>query len=322
MPVVVALAAAAAVMAAAEPAAAPAPQPPEPDASSLYQRLGGHRAVVAIVDDFIGRAASDPRANFFRKGHPNPWTPTPEEVAAFKTHFVQFVEKSAGAGTVYEGKDMAAAHKGMEIAADEFNAVAADLKATLDKFKVPPKEQAELLFIVAGTRADVMAPGAPPPATHPASAPATAPTTTTRAAPEGPPAADGTDRPTLYRRLGGHDAVVAVVNDFVARAAADRRVNFFRKDPPHPNEWVPTPEELAAFKKHLVQFIEVAAGGPGRYEGKDMATAHKGMEITHAEFDALAEDLAVTLYTLKVPAKERRELLAVIDAARADIVGR
>ena len=127
---------------------------------------------------------------------------------------------------------------------------------------------------------------------------------------------------SLYERLGGHESITKVVDSFVAKAAADTRVNFFRKSPPHPNQWNPTPEELATFKKHLTQFVEVAAGGPTKYEGKDMPSAHKGMEITDAEFNALAEDLALTLDEFKVPAKEKGELMAAVAGTRSQIVGK
>jgi hemoglobin len=123
---------------------------------TLYERLGGHDAIVAVVDDFTSRAASDPAVNFTRKGHPNEWKPTSADLNRFKVLLVQFIESNTGGPKNYEGRPMDVAHKGMEITGPEFDALAGDLKATLDKFKVPQKEQDELLTIVGSTRASIV----------------------------------------------------------------------------------------------------------------------------------------------------------------------
>jgi hemoglobin len=125
---------------------------------------------------------------------------------------------------------------------------------------------------------------------------------------------------SLWDRLGGEPAVRAVVDDFVGRAVKDDKVNFFRHG--HPNEWKPNDTQVATFKQRLVEFISMASGGPLKYKGRDMATAHKGMEITSAEFDALAGDLAASLDHFKVPAKEKGELLAAVAGTKGQIVGK
>ena len=78
--------------------------------------------------------------------------------------------------------------------------------------------------------------------------------------------------------------------------------------------------DVATFKTRLVQFIGMATGGPQKYEGKDMKTAHTGMKITSDEFNALAADLAASLNKLNVPAREQAELLAIVETTRKDIV--
>src|SRR5215470_17813587 len=85
---------------------------------------------------------------------------------------------------------------------------------------------------------------------------------------------------SLYERLGGKEAITAVVDDFVGRVAADKRINgFFAK------------ANVPRLKRRLVDQICEATGGPCTYTGKDMKTAHKGMGITDADFNALVEDL-------------------------------
>jgi hemoglobin len=118
---------------------------------SLYERLGGEPAITAVVDDFTSRAASDPKVNFLRGGKF-----ASIDVPKFKKHLVNLVASVTGGPQKYTGRDMKTTHKGMGISDPEFDALAEDLVASLDKFKVPTKEKDELLKIVASTRADIV----------------------------------------------------------------------------------------------------------------------------------------------------------------------
>ena len=123
---------------------------------SLYDRLGGDPAITAVVDDFVGKAASDPAVNFTRKGHGNSWDPTPDNVAKLKKHLVQFIESATGGPQKYEGRDMATVHSGMGISESEWGAIVADLKAALNDLKVPDKEQSDLIAVVATTHDSIV----------------------------------------------------------------------------------------------------------------------------------------------------------------------
>jgi hemoglobin len=131
---------------------------PAPEQKSLYERLGGEASISAVVDDFVNRAAADPAVNFTRANVPGApkWDPTPENVALLKTRITQFVCMATGGPQKYEGKSMKDAHAGMKITDAEFNAIAADLTASLNKFNVPQQEQNELLAIVGTTRGDIV----------------------------------------------------------------------------------------------------------------------------------------------------------------------
>ena len=119
---------------------------------------------------------------------------------------------------------------------------------------------------------------------------------------------------SLYERLGGKKAITAVVDEFVARCAADARINkFFAKT-------ASDPKRLGAFKMNLVDQICEASGGPCKYKGMDMKRAHAGMGITGADFTALVEDLSAALDKFKVGEKEKGELLGALAPMKSDIV--
>lgn len=123
-----------------------------PVQKSLYERLGGEPAIRAVVDDFVARGAANPKVNFARKGTSNEWKPTDENIKVLKERLVEFIGMNTGGPQKYKGEDMVTSHKGMKITEAEFDALATDLKASLDKLKVPQKEQDELLKIVGGTK--------------------------------------------------------------------------------------------------------------------------------------------------------------------------
>jgi hemoglobin len=114
---------------------------------------------------------------------------------------------------------------------------------------------------------------------------------------------------SLYDRLGGKDALTAVVDDFVARCAGDDRINakFAKTDIPR-------------LKKMLVDQVCEATGGPCTYTGRDMKETHTGMGVTKGEFDSLVEDLVATLDGFSVPKPEQQELLGLLAPMQGDIV--
>lgn len=119
---------------------------------------------------------------------------------------------------------------------------------------------------------------------------------------------------SLYERLGGKTAIVAVVDDFVANCAADKRISAFF------TATAGDPARLAKFKGNLVDQICEAAGGPCKYKGMDMKKAHAGMGVSAADFNALVEDLTKTLNKFKVAKAEQNQLLGVLGPMQAQIV--
>lgn len=123
-----------------------------------------------------------------------------------------------------------------------------------------------------------------------------------------------TKEKSVYERLGGKRAIVAVVDEFVGRVAADNRINGFFK------ETASDPNRLAGFKSKLVDQICEASGGPCKYTGKDMKSAHQGMGVSEADFNALVEDLVLALDKFKVAPADKQTLLGVLGPMKKDIV--
>ena len=129
---------------------------------SLFERLGGKDAITVVVDDFVARCAGDDRINgkFART-----------DIARLKANLVDQVCQASGGPCTYTGRDMRTTHDGMAVTGGEFEALVADLVATLDKFGVGEAEKAELLGALAPMRSDIVevetgATGTPLPATY------------------------------------------------------------------------------------------------------------------------------------------------------------
>lgn len=133
-----------------------------------------------------------------------------------------------------------------------------------------------------------------------------------------PPVGEPIGKPipvTLWQKLGGEPAVTKVVDDFVAMAAEDPKVNFTRD-----GKVKVTDEQVAALKKSLVAFVSQASGGPIKYTGKSMKEVHKDMAITDAEFDATKEALQKAMEKNNVKDDEIKAVLGAVEGTRKDIV--
>jgi hemoglobin len=125
---------------------------------------------------------------------------------------------------------------------------------------------------------------------------------------------EGNAMSSLYERLGGEKAVNAAVELFYRKVLADGRIaRFF--------DGVDMDDQIAKQKS----FLTMAFGGPNKYTGLDMRNAHKrlvakGLNDSHV--DAVIENLNSTLRTLGVPEKEVKEVAALADSVRNDVLGR
>ena len=139
-------------------------------------------------------------------------------------------------------------------------------------------------------------------------APAT-PATTQQKAPATTTKAPAPAPKSLYDRLGGEKGISAVVDDTLKFVLADKRINaFFAK------------ADGAKLGKLLKEQICQASGGPCKYSGRDMKTAHAGAGIQEKHFNALVEDLRRAMNKHKVKTKEKNELVALLAPMKKDIV--
>jgi hemoglobin len=123
--------------------------------ASLYERLGGVYSIAVVVDDFVDRVMADPRLNA---------NPAVNEAhhkvppAGFKYLVTEMVCWATGGPQKYTGRSMADSHRHLNITPQEWDAFMDDFQQTVDKFKVPAVEQAELRAIVESTYGDIVVP--------------------------------------------------------------------------------------------------------------------------------------------------------------------
>lgn len=118
--------------------------------------------------------------------------------------------------------------------------------------------------------------------------------------------------PSLYKRLGGYDAIAAVTDDFLGRLATDQQFGKFFVG--H------SADSLKRIRQLIVDQLCAATGGPCVYTGRDMKTAHAGLGISNQDWDGSVKLLLATLDKFNVPGKEKDEVLGAVGGLKKDIV--
>lgn len=126
------------------------------------------------------------------------------------------------------------------------------------------------------------------------------------------PAFAAAEDASLYERLGGYDAVSAVVDDFAAKLFDDPVVGarFFGMGA----------DTREAFRQKNKNLVCAATGGPCKIISRSASQTHDGLGITASEFGIVAQHLVDTLNKFNVPEKEHNELMMIIGSLRPDIV--
>lgn len=115
---------------------------------------------------------------------------------------------------------------------------------------------------------------------------------------------------TLYERLGGSEVITTLVDDIV-----DQHLN---------NPLVKTRyenvDDMVHTKRMVVEFFTVGSGGPGTYTGKDMLSAHTGMNVSEQEFLAVVDDSLAALDKNNIGEDEKKDVLAILYSLKGDII--
>jgi hemoglobin len=117
---------------------------------------------------------------------------------------------------------------------------------------------------------------------------------------------------SLYHRMGGYDVIAAVVDDFLGLLRDDPAFKRFGGGR--------SQGSLRRARQLIVDQICAATGGPCVYFGRDMKSSHEGLAITDAEWESSVKKLTAALEKNKVGATEQKELLAIVETLRKDIV--
>ncbi|HXV87156.1 MAG TPA: group 1 truncated hemoglobin [Gemmatimonadales bacterium] len=119
---------------------------------------------------------------------------------------------------------------------------------------------------------------------------------------------------TLYRRVGGYDALAGVADEILRRWMGDAQLAPFFED-------LSTPEKERV-RQMLVDQLCAVTGGPCVYVGQDMETAHRALEISAADWDRAVTHVVGALNYFSVRPRERDELLGILGSVRDQIVTR
>jgi len=117
---------------------------------------------------------------------------------------------------------------------------------------------------------------------------------------------------SLYQRLGGYNAIVAVVNDLVPRLAKDKQLGRFWE---HRGS-----DGIEREKQLLIDFISNKAGGNLYYTGRNMKISHKNMRISESDWKRLMTHLNATLDKFKLATRERQDVISFIESTKDDMV--
>jgi hemoglobin len=114
---------------------------------------------------------------------------------------------------------------------------------------------------------------------------------------------------SVYEAIGGRAAVAAAVDNFYGRLLADPELALF------------FPGGVGArHRAYVVTILGEALGGPERYRGPAVTSAHRGLGIGDTHFDRAAAHLVATLAELGVPRHLADRIVAVVAGLRSAVV--
>ena len=113
----------------------------------------------------------------------------------------------------------------------------------------------------------------------------------------------------LFNEFGGIEGLTALIDDAMTRWLANPRTRGFFEN-----------ADQARIKELLVKQFCVVLGGPCTYDGRTMAEAHRGLNISEGSFYALVEELQVAMNNRHIPFKAQNRLIAALAPMHRDII--
>lgn len=114
---------------------------------------------------------------------------------------------------------------------------------------------------------------------------------------------------SLYERLGGRAGITRIANDLVDMHLANPRIAPRFKS-----------ADISAMKNGAATFFISGTGGPNVYQGKDMLSTHKGMNIGTSEFIAVLDDALGALAKNNIAQREQEEVLFILYSMKSQVV--
>jgi hemoglobin len=120
---------------------------------------------------------------------------------------------------------------------------------------------------------------------------------------------------SLYERLGGEVEIKKIVDDAIEAHMHNPgiRARFL--------PYLETPEDLDNAKRHLVAFFSSGSGGPQVYEGRELPTAHRGMNINSSEYMCAIDDIMMTLDKYGKDEQTKKDVLLILYSLKEQIIG-
>ena len=120
---------------------------------------------------------------------------------------------------------------------------------------------------------------------------------------------------SLYERLGGTEGIGAIVHEVIENhminPAIKARFLPLKDDAEH----------LAEVKKHVIEFFVMGSGGPQQYSGKDMHSAHVGMNINQGEYMCVIDDIMSALNKNNIDEQSKKDVLAILYSLKDQMIG-
>ena len=125
---------------------------------------------------------------------------------------------------------------------------------------------------------------------------------------------EATKQKTLYERLGGANGIAAIVDDIIEAHMINPNIMA---------RFLPVKEDAAHFaqvRQHLIEFLSAGSGGSEQYTGKDMTTAHRGMNISEAEYMSTIDDILASLEKHNIDEQSKKDVLAIAYSLKGTMI--